>query len=307
MTAATPSLIDRRDSIDAFAALMMLGLSFSWGLNQVAIKITNMGFNPMFVMFLRSLVATVLVYLWCRYRRISLFERDGTLVPGLLAGALFGLEFLCIFFGLDYTSAARGALMLNMMPFWVLVGGHFFLGERMSAIKFAGLLMAFIGVAVVFSDGLSLPEPNALIGDLLCLLGGLLWALTIIVIKQSKLTDVSAEKTLMYQLVVSTVLPIPFIPLAGPLFRDVTGLAIGAFLFHAFFVVSFTYVLWFWLMRRYPASGLSSFTFLVPVFGVMCGGLVLGEPLTMKLLFALSLIAVGLIVVNRPRRRNIPA
>ncbi|MCR4267631.1 DMT family transporter [Nitratireductor sp. ZSWI3] len=307
MSIAIPGADGRRDAIDAFAALMMIGLTLSWGLNQVAIKIANTGYSPMFLMFLRSAVATLLVFLWCRYRRIALFEKDGTLLPGLLAGVLFGLEFLLIFFGLDYTSAARGALMLNTMPFWVLIGGHFLLGEKMSSVKFGGLVMAFLGVALVFSDGLSLPGPEALLGDVLCLFAGLLWAATIIVIKQSKLTEASAEKTLIYQLAVSTVLPLPFLPFTGPLLRDVTFLATGAFLFHAVFVVAFTYVLWFWLMRRYPASGLSSFAFLTPVFGVLCGGIVLGEPLTAKILLALALIAAGLVVVNRPRRRIVPA
>lgn len=99
----------RRDAIDAFATIVMLGLTLTWGVNQVAIKLANIGFNPMLSMVLRSAVATLLVFLWCRYRGIRLFERDGTLWPGILAGLLFGLEFILVFFGLDYTSAARGA------------------------------------------------------------------------------------------------------------------------------------------------------------------------------------------------------
>ena len=296
----------RREAIDAFAAVMMIGLTFSWGLNQVAIKIANTGYSPMLMMFLRSALAAALVFVWCRYRRIRLFERDGTLLPGVLAGALFGLEFLCIFIGLEYTSAARGALMLNAMPFWMLLGGHFLLGEKMSAVKFLGLLLAFAGVYLVFSDELSLPGPNAIIGDILCLLGSVLWAATIVVIKQSKLTDASAEKTLLYQLSVSGLMALLVVPFGGPILRDVSWLATGAFLFQAVFVVAFTYVLWFWLMRRYPASGLSSFAFLTPAFGVLSGALVLGEPLTVKIVLALCLIAAGLMVVNRPHRRVIP-
>ncbi|MEC9245846.1 MAG: DMT family transporter [Pseudomonadota bacterium] len=296
----------RRDAIDTFATIVMLGLTLTWGVNQVAIKLANIGFNPMLSMFLRSAVATLLVFLWCRYRGIRLFERDGTLWPGILAGLLFGLEFILVFFGLDYTSAARGALMLNTMPFWVLVGGHFFLGEKMSALRFGGLLLAFAGVVLVFSDNLSLPGPDALFGDVLCLVAGIAWAATIVVIKQSSLSNAGAEKTLLYQLSVSALLAIPFIPFGGPLLREVSTLATGALVFQAVFVVSFTYLVWFWLMRRYPASGLSSFTFLTPVFGVLSGGLLLGEPLTLKILLALCLIVLGLTVVNRPRRRVIP-
>lgn len=308
MTALSPgSTSGRHDVIDAFATIIMLGLTLTWGVNQVAIKLANIGFNPMLSMFLRSAVATLLVFLWCRYRGIRLFERDGTLWPGVLAGLLFGFEFILVFFGLDYTSAARGALMLNTMPFWVLLGGHFFLGEKMSTLKFGGLLLAFAGVVLVFSDSLSLPGPDALLGDVLCLVAGIAWAATIVVIKQSSLSNAGAEKTLLYQLSVSAVVTIPFIPFGGALLREVSALATGALVFQAVFVVSFTYLVWFWLMRRYPASGLSSFAFLTPVFGVMSGGLLLGEPLTIKILLALCLIALGLTVVNRPRRRVVPA
>lgn len=177
----------------------------------------------------------------------------------------------------------------------------------MSALKFGGLLLAFAGVVLVFSDSLSLPGPDALFGDVLCLVAGIAWAATIVVIKQSSLSNAGAEKTLLYQLSVSAIVTVPFIPFGGPLLREVSALAISALAFQAVFVVSFTYLVWFWLMRRYPASGLSSFAFLTPVFGVLSGGLLLGEPLTIKILLALCLIAIGLTVVNRPRRRVVPA
>jgi drug/metabolite transporter (DMT)-like permease len=259
-----------------------------------------------FSVLVRSAIACALVYLWCRYRRIALFERDGTLLPGILAGILFGAEFALIFMGLDYTTAARGALMINTMPFWVLIGAHFMLGERITFRKLVGLLLAFIGVALVFSDELSLPDASAIRGDLMCLGAGALWAATTLVIKGSRLSSASAEKTLLYQLAVSTVFVAPFIPIAGPVVREAGSLATVSLVFQAIYIVAFTYVLWFWLMRRYPAAGLSSFAFLTPAFGVLCGGLLLNEPLSMRIFIALGLIAVGLLVVNRPVRRTLP-
>lgn len=193
------------------------------------------------------------------------------------------------------------------MPFWILIGAHFLLGERMSVQKFLGLLLAFGGVVLIFSDKLSIPGPEALTGDLLSLGAGLLWALTTLVIKGTKLQTASAEKILLYQLAVSALMAIPLIPLAGPAIRDATPFATGALLFQAVYVVAFTYILWFWLMRRYPAAGLSSFTFLTPVFSVICGWLLLDEPLTWKIFLALGLIGAGLIIVNRPVRKQVPA
>ena len=303
----TTDAFERRDAIDGAAVALMLCLTFAWGLNGVAAKLSNQGFDPVFVTILRSAIGAVCVFAWCGFRGISLFDRDGTLIGGLAAGALFGIEFVLIFTGLDYTTVARSALMVNTMPFWVLIGAHFLLGERMSLTKVAGTLLAFGGVALVFSDRLSLPGPEAIVGDLMSLAAGVAWAATIIVIKTSRLANARAEKTLLYQLAVAPVVTLPLLLVTGPVLREVGLVPIASVLFQGVFIVAFTYLLWFWLMRRYPAGGLSSFAFLTPAFGVMAGGLLLDEPLSLNIFLALGLIAIGIVIVNRPARKLLPA
>ncbi|WP_411956278.1 DMT family transporter [Arvimicrobium flavum] len=280
----------------------MIGLTFSWGLNGVAAKLANTGYDPIFVSIARSAIGGALVLVWCMLRGIRLFDRDGTLFAGVVAGLLFGGEFVLIFIGLEYTTVARSSLLVNSMPFWVLIGAHFLLGEHMSARKWAGLVLAFAGVVLVFSDKLSLPSPDAITGDILSLGAGILWALTTLVIKRSKLASAKPEKVLLYQLAVSAAATMPLLGIAGPAIRDANLVATGALMFQAVYVVAFTYVVWFWLMARYPAAGLSSFAFLTPAFGVLCGGVILGEPLSWRIFAALALIAAGLIIVNRPSR-----
>jgi len=289
--------------MDAVAAVVMVALTFTWGFNQVAAKVSTEGYSPIFLTMARSLIGLCVILLWCRLRGIRLFERDGTLVPGVLAGVAFGIEFVLIYVGLDFTTAARGTLMVNTMPFFVAIGAHLFLGERLSPMKFAGLVAAFGGVALVLSDELSMPSPGALRGDLLCLLGGLFWAVSTLVIKGSRLRDAPAEKTLAYQLVLGALVALPLLPFGGPLVREVSALATVSLLFQGAFVVGVTYLVWFMLMRTYPATGLTSFAFLSPVFGVVCGGLLLGEPLSPRIFGALALICAGLVLVNVPRRR----
>jgi drug/metabolite transporter (DMT)-like permease len=301
VSTATP-VLDRRDAIDTVAVLVMIGLTLSWGLNGIAAKLSNTGYSPVFLTLVRSAIGGLLVFLWCRWRGVPLFDRDGTLWAGMLAGLLFGVEFLLIFVGLDYTSVARSTLLVNTMPFWVLVGGHLFLGERMSARKVLGLLLAFGGLVLIFSDRLSQPGPEALVGDLMSLGAGLCWAATNVVIKGTKLARAGAEKLLLYQLLVAAVVAALIMPFSGPAIRDANLVATGSMLFQAVYIVAFTYVLWFWLMRRYPASGLASFTSLTPAFGVLFAGLILGEPLGPTIFIALGLIAAGLVIVNRPAR-----
>ncbi|MEQ1944390.1 DMT family transporter [Mesorhizobium sp. VNQ89] len=299
------SAAGRRESIDALAATLMVFLTFSWGLNGVAAKLTYTGYSPIFLALVRSLIGGFLVFLWCRWRRISLFERDGTLWAGIFAGTLFAVEFMLIFVGLEYTSVARSVLLINTMPFWTLIAGHFFFGERISLRKLVGLLLAFGGLVLIFSDKLSVPGPDALIGDLMNLAAGIAWAATIVVIRKSSLVRASAEKLLLYQLAVAVALAAVALPFFGPPIRDANMVATGALLFQSIYIVAFTYALWFWLVQRYPSAGLASFTFLTPVFGVLLGGIILGEPLGFTIFLALMLIVGGLMLVNRAPKKPV--
>lgn len=302
----TAPALTRHDAIDATAAVLMVGITFSWGLNYVAAKISYVGFDPVFVSIMRSLLGGLCVVAWCRWRGIRLLSRDGTLPAGIAVGLLFGVEFLFLYIGLEHTTVARNTLLVNAMPFWMLLGGHFLLGEHMTTRKVFGLVLAFAGLILVFADKLGAYEESMLVGDLLSLGAGVAWAATNILIKRSNLTTVPAEKLLLYQLAGAAVVGILVLPFSGPPVRAFALVPTLALLFQAVFIVAFTYVLWFWMLGRYPASSLSSFAFLTPVFGVLCGALFLDEPLSAGVFGALVLIVAGLVIVNKPSRRQIP-
>lgn len=187
MSATGGGSVQGRVSFDGLAIALVMFIMFTWGLNQVAIKIGNRGFNPMLMAAGRAALGGLCVFLWCYWKRIPLFGRDGTLKPGILAGLLFGVEFVLIFLAMELTSVGRVTLMMNVMPFWVAIGSHFLLGERMSMRAFIGMCVAFLGVFVVFSDHISRPGPNAVYGDLLALISGMLWGMTTLVITRRAL------------------------------------------------------------------------------------------------------------------------
>ncbi len=292
-----------RSHVDAFAATVLVVLCLSWGLSNVAIKVANSGMQPIFQTGMRSLVGGVLVLGWCAVRRIPLFQRDGTLWPGLLAGFLFGSEFILIYVGFEYTSVARGVLFIYIMPFLVAAGAHVLIpGERLTVLRVLGFCAAFVGMLIAFADKASLPSKDGLVGDLLCLAAAVAWAATTLTIKTTRLRFVSAEKVLMYQLAVSAALALALAPLFGPLIRDFTPLVAIAFAYQAVLVVAASYVAWFWILLRYPASQLAAFIFLTPLFAALFGGVLLHEPISIELGLALGLVALGIYLVNRPRR-----
>ncbi len=242
-------------------------------------------------------------------RRQVLFKRDGTLPAGIAAGALFAFEFLLIYRGLIWTTATRAVLFIYLAPFFVVIGSRWLIpGDHFHPSQWFGLLLSFVGIVIAFGLPTPATDPRQMLGDVMMVGAAAGWAATTLVIKASRLNRVSAEKTMLYQLVVSA----PLLAVGALVFGEhidamPSALALGALAFQIVWVVSVTYVVWFALVVRYSATRLSAFTFLTPLFGVAAGHLVLNEPLTLPFALAVALVALGLVLVNRPRRGYISA
>ena len=292
------------DRLDVRAVLVLIACWACWGVNQAAIKIANAGISPTLQGGLRSAFAGVLVFAWAQLRGVPLFERDGTLWPGLLAGLMFSVEFMVLYIGLDLTTASRGVVLLYLSPFVVAVGAHYLIpGDRLTLAKVVGLTAALAGLAVAVGESFTEPGRPTLRGDLLCLLAAVLWGATTVLIRTTALKSAAPEKTLLYQLFVSGVLLPPMSVVMGERgIGDLTPAVLLAFAYTAVIVAFISYIAWFWLVRNYPPTRVTAFTFLSPVFGVIAGNLMLGEPFTTSLAVALLLIAFGIYLVNRPAR-----
>ena len=297
---------ERKSSLDTLAVACLLLCCTLWGLNHVATKVALAEVPPLLQASARSIGAALLVALWARARGIPLANRDGTLAGGLLAGTLFAVEFACIFVGLVYTTASRIVVFIYLAPFVVALGMPFIArAERLSALQLAGLVAAFAGVASAFAEGFFAPAAGEKqwLGDALGVGAAVLWGATTLTIRATRLTSASAEKTLLYQLAISGVVLGVGSVLAGEAWpMTLTSRSLLPLAFQTVVVTFASYLLWFWLMRHYGATQLASFTLFTPISGLLAGALLLGEPVTPRLLVALAAVAAGIAIVNRPPR-----
>ncbi len=301
-------MTDRRPHLDGIAIGLMLACCILWGLQQVVVKATLPVLPPFVQGAARSAIAAVLLWVWSAARGIALFKRDGTLIAGLAAGTLFGLEFICIYGALTLTDASRVSVFIYMAPFVVALGlPRFVPAERLSSMQMFGLACAFAALAFAFQEGFTSPRRTQWLGDALAIMAALLWGATTLVVRATRLTSTSPEKTLFYQLAVSTVVIHAASLIAGEHWPG-TALPLwawGSLVFQSVVVAFASYLAWFWLLRHYPATRLSAFSFFTPMFGLVFAALALGEAISLRLTVALVFIAIGIWLVNR--KATIPA
>jgi drug/metabolite transporter (DMT)-like permease len=292
--------MDTRKPLDSTAFLLMLVLTGLWGFQQVAIKLTAPDVSLVMQAGLRSLIATALLLAWAQWRGTPLFARDGTLAAGLGAGLLFGGEFIFIYGGLEYTAASRMVVFIYLAPVLTALGLHWLVpGEKLARGQWLGVLIAFAGIALAFGEAFAAAR-GTLLGDVFGMIAALLWAATTVLVRATGLARVSAAKTLFYQLAVSA----PMLLAASWLMGEkgvvaVTPLAVASLAYQAVIVAFASYLVWFWLLTRYLAARLAVFSFLSPLFGVLFGVAILGEPLTPAFAGAALLVGAGIVLVNR--------
>lgn len=294
--------VQRKDHLDTFAITLLVACCAFWGFQQILIKFAGREIPPLWQASVRMAGATALLWLWCQVRGVTLFNRDGSLKGGLLVGLLFAAEFCLIYLGLQHTSASRLTVFLYTSPFWVAVLlPRFVPSERLRKVQWIGLVIAFSAVGIAFSEAFTHSSaPGQWKGDAMGLAAGMFWGLTTIAIRTTKVATVQAEKSLFYQLsVTATVCPLLSLALGETWSFDYSTLAWGSVFLQTVVGAFASYLAWMWMLRHYPATQMSTFTFLTPLFALVFGVVLLGEPLTLQLVLALVGVAAGIVLVSR--------
>ena len=284
------------------AGLILILLCFVWGANAVSIKFSNQGMPPLMAAALRSLVSGALLWAYARMNGHTVAFPPGQTRHALVIGLLFGLDFLFIYWGLTFTPASRSLIILYTHAFWVALGAHFFLkDDRLTPTKLFGLVLAFCGVAAVFRARSPELPPLYWVGDLMALSGAIFWAATTLYVKRiTEKVNLNHYQTLFAQLIYS----FPLLAMGSVVFElpadlNLTPLVLASLFYQSVMVAFASFLVWFWLIHRYTVSRLAAFTFLAPLFGVILGGLILNEPITLLVWVGLACVGGGLYLVNR--------
>lgn len=292
-----------RKHMDGFGIGCMILLCMVLGLHQVAIKAAAPDIAPILQIALRFGISAFLVGIVILCGKENYNLRDGTLLPGILAGIAFSVEFLFVAEGLRYTTASHMSVFLYTAPIFTSLTLHWFLpAERLRPHQWLGVAIAFGGIALAFAGGSFQNgiSPRMLWGDTLGLLGGILWAATTVLIRCTSLSEAPPTKTLLYQLVAAFILLLCYAVLSGQASKfTMTGIAWASLLYQGIVVTFAAFLAWFSLLRRYNASQLSVFLFLSPLFGVSFGVLLLHETIDVYFGIGAVLVLMGIALVSK--------
>jgi len=298
------SLTDQtsHSSLTLTGFLVVLAVCLLWGGSMPTIKVSEHGIPPLVTATGRIALATLLLFLYARFIKepVMLPRRD--FWHGVLLGIFFGFTMLFLYLGLVFTNAARGTIFYSTKPFWVAVGAHFIMTQdRLNLRKVAGLTLALVGVYLTFwSPGAAGLESD--LGNLMEIVAALFFSATALYTKWlSSREQLGHYQTLFPMMLFS--LPVLIgstliFEWSHPIELYLEDLL--AFGYQSLGAQFLGYILWFWLIHRFPVSLVASFTFLVPLIGVILSAIFLGESTPLSLWLGLTLVGFGIILVNLP-------
>ena len=293
-----------RRALDLRAVVLVLLLCVIWGIQQVAIKFVAADVPPVMQLAVRFAGAAVVFGFWVAATEGRRAFGDGTLRSGLLLGLMFALEFVLAGSALLHTTAAHATVFLYSAPIFTALGLQFLPEERLARAQWIGIAAAFGGIIMAFVGPGGRPVAELVYGDSLALLGGAAWGLSNVVLRRGRVGGAATAKTVLYQVGVAAVVLFGFASITGQARLTPTLPAVMVLVFQTLIISIGSYLVWFWLLRRYLTSRLMLLSLMTPLFGVAFGALLLRDPIETRFALGSVLVLAGISIVNHPMFRK---
>ncbi|MDK2755066.1 MAG: DMT family transporter [Gammaproteobacteria bacterium] len=281
------------------AVLASIAIHALWGGNPVAVKLGLTVFPPMWSAFVRFSIATICVLIWARYRGISIWPRKGHLVTLLIVGAAFTIQITVMNIGFSLTSGTVASILQSTNPLFVALFAHFIVsGDRLDLKKSVGLVIAFVGVALVLLKNTGLENISAVgIGGFIVLASSILLGLRLVLmVKPLRALD---EVPVVFWMMVIGLAPFA---VGGLLFETVHWENLGwvpvaGLLYQGIVIAGLGFMVFSYLIKNYSPSIVASFNFVSPLSGVLLSMLLLGDELTASIVFGVVFVGMGLYLI----------
>jgi drug/metabolite transporter (DMT)-like permease len=291
------------------ARLVWLLLCGIWGSTWLFIKLGLEDLPPFTFAGIRFVIASLILFSLVAVRRLSLPSTRSVWLLLASTGILaFCINYGLLFWGEQYISSGLAALLQATIPVFGLVIAHFYLpGERMTLPRVIGIVMGLAGVAVIFSNQLSVAGPRALAGSAALVFGSASAAYSNVLVKaRGKNLDpaIIAAGQMLFGLIPLLLIGIPLE--GNPLRFHWTGMAIAALFYLAIVGSVVAFLLYYWLVQNMDVTNTMLIALVTPVVAVTLGVVVLNEELNWRTLVGGAMIMLGISLVVLRRKKEAP-
>lgn len=291
--------------------ILMLAATFFWAGNIIAIKEGLTGFHSLALAQLRitfaGIVFVVLLFATGRHRNLKLSRRDWVFMSFVgLTGVT--LNQFCFIAGLDRSPASHAGLIVALGPIMVLVLSCTIGLEALTGSKFAGMLIAFGGVAVLATARSAPGSRASWTGDLILLAGTGFFAVCTILVKEiADKYDAVTINALAYVIGVPVMLPFAATSVRHVRWGEVPAHAWWGLAYAILFGSVIAYILFALVLTELTAARVAAFSFFQPAMATGLSVLMLHERLSVRLFIGGAFILGGLYLTERERGDELPA
>ena len=280
-------------------------LALLWASAFFNIKIATYSYGPLTIAFLRIFIGAIPVVFLCFVKKIKIeaFSKDWYWFASIGTINLV-IPFFLIAYGVQYVQSNLAAILMASTPLSATLLAHFFTkNEKINLIKSAGVLIGFSGIVFLFSDNILINKNNftsailILIGSTFYVVGGLLT----IKISSKRNENVTASILIWGTLLLFPICLFVEQPwnLSPRLDSTISLLYLG------FFSTGLAWLLRFYILKHNGLVFQAQVAYLIPIFGVILGFLILNEAITSKVIISLIAVIIGIYIVNRGSRIKI--
>ena len=283
-------------AIDIFLLLL---LSVIWGSAFFNIKIATYSYGPLTIAFLRIFFGAIPVVLLCYIKKIKIeaFSKDWYWFAAIGIINLV-IPFFLIAYGIQKVQSNLAAILMASTPLTATGLAHFFIkNEKINFVKSLGILIGFSGIVFLFSDNILINKNNIfsafliLFGSCFYVVGGLLT----LKISNKENENVTASILIWGTLIllpISLVVEQPW-NLSPRLDSTLSLIYLGVF------STGIAWLLRFYILKHNGLVFQAQVAYLIPIFGVILGFLILNEAITPKVIISLIAVIIGIYIVKK--------
>lgn len=282
-------------------------LCLIWGSTWLAIRIGLESLTPFFSAGLRFLVATSVIAVLIKIKKIAVQKDKLSMKLYFLLGFFsFFIPFGLVYWGEQFIPSGLASVLFAVYPFFVALFSFFILrSEVIGANKIIGMILSFSGILAIFSDTFGVDISNNFLGMLAIVISGIMQAAMVVIIKKygHHLNPLSMN---LYPMVIAGFFMFVF----GLLTEDISTLklnfySISSILFLAVFGSVITFTGYYWLLKRMNVVILSFIAFITPIVALIVGWIFYDEVLQTHHFIGSLLVLGGLLISNLSSLKNL--